>query len=121
MENEKTIDHTPIKVNVLGTEYTVEYRGKDEDKMLGTSCDGYCDHTAQLIVVCSADEDWDLADTTMYQKQVLRHELIHAFMFESGLGGSWEHKQFGQEETTVDWMARLFPKMLAAFQQANAL
>ena len=43
-------------------------------------------------------------------------EIIHAFMFESGLGSSWQHaEEFGHDETTVDWFARQFTKIHKAF------
>ena len=43
-------------------------------------------------------------------------EIIHAFMFESGLGYSWQHaEEFGHDETTVDWFARQFAKIHKAF------
>ena len=41
----------------------------------------------------------------------IRHELIHAFMDESGFGDCFEHKDFGQEETVVDWFAYQMPKI----------
>ena len=58
-----------------------------------------------------------VADIEAYKKQVTRHELIHAFLFESGLGcESW-----GGNEEIVDWIAFQFPKMLHAFEEADAL
>lgn len=57
----------------------------------------------------------------MEKKQCLRHEIIHAFMFESGLGANWEHKPIGHEETTVDWIAAQFPKLLEVFEKVGAL
>jgi len=52
-----------------------------------------------------------------YKNKVIRHELVHAFLFESGLAGnSW-----ASNEEIVDWIAYMFPKMKAAFEAANAL
>lgn len=82
-------------------------------------CDGYCDKSTHKIVINT--ENGDLEDFPRYQKQCLRHEIIHAFMFESGLGANWEHKPIGQEETTVDWIAVQFPKLLEVFEKAGAL
>jgi hypothetical protein len=109
-------------VTILGNEWIIEYRDIEQDKYLGKNgADGYCDPSLHLIVVCNNYEDVELGDFKSYQKQVLRHEIVHAFMYESGLGSDWEHKQYGQEETTVDWIARQFPKLLKAFKEAKAL
>lgn len=35
--------------------------------------------------------------------------------------GNWEHKNFGQEETVVDWVAIQFPKLLEVFKKVGAL
>lgn len=55
-------------------------------------------------------------------RKQLRHEIIHAFLAESGLQSNYEHyKQFGHEETIVDWFAIQFPKMIKAFESVNAI
>jgi hypothetical protein len=78
---------------------------KDED------IDGYCDYTSKEIVI-RKDNTNDVGDFIWTQKKQLRHEIIHAFMAESGLQCNWEHiKQFGHDETTVDWFAIQFPKI----------
>lgn len=107
-----------MTVDILGTKYSIFYRSISEDKLL-RECDGYCDKTTKKIVITT--ENIDLEDFDNYQKKCLRHEIIHAFMFESGLGCNWEHKPIGQEETTVDWFAIQFPKLLTAFQKVGAI
>ena len=59
--------------------------------------------------------------TDWSKKKGLRHELVHAFMYESGLAENWEHKNFGQEETVVDWVTIRFPKLLEIFKKVGAL
>lgn len=49
-------------------------------------------------------------------KRIIRHEIIHAFMFESGLGFNFEHKPFGQDETMIDWFAIQYPKIKKIFR-----
>lgn len=105
-------------VSILGTEYQITFNSKTEDKAL-EDCDGYCDHSTKRIVV--TNDNVDLGDFLSYQKQCVRHELTHAFMYESGLSANWEHKPFGQSETVVDWLAIQFPKLLKAFEEAGAL
>ena len=91
-------------VNILGTEYTVEELSKEQDKSL-SECDGYCDKTTHRIVVCTKEDDCDLGDFSVHRNKVLRHEIIHAFHFESGIAENLENKQYGFSETLVDWFA----------------
>lgn len=111
-----------LKVNVLGEEYTIEILPPDQDEIMKNGdCDGYTDKTTHRIAV-STMTDSDLGEVKAYQKQVIRHELIHAFMNESGLQGNFEHcKQYGQEETMVDWIAIQFPKLMKAFREADCI
>ena len=104
------------KVNILGTEYSIEYRNlKDE------GVDGFCDSTSKLIVLRSDNEN-EVGDFDYLQKKQLRHEITHAFMSESGLDCNWQHaKEFGQDETAVDWIAIQFPKMLKVFNELGCL
>lgn len=103
-------------VNILGTEYTIEPKElKDED------IDGYCDSTSKLIVIRSDNEN-NVGDFGYLQKKQLRHEIIHAFMSESGLQCNWQHiEQFGHDETTVDWFAIQSPKIFKVFQELDIL
>lgn len=109
------------KLNILGTEYTVEIRNVKHDDFL-QRCDGYCDKSSHRIVVREKDDTCELEDFRAYQKKCLRHEIIHAFLFESGLAENFEHvKEFGHEETMIDWIAIQFPKMLQVFLEADAM
>lgn len=109
-----------IAVNILGTEYTIYELTKAEDKALN-DCDGYCDKTSKKIVVCAREDDCELEDFERYQKKVLRHEIIHAFHFESGIDGNFENKPYGFSETIVDWIAIQAPKFLKVFQELEIL
>ena len=107
-------------INVLGTEYTVEEHNDTEDALL-KKLDGYCDKTSKRIVVTKRTDDCDLDDFEVYRKKVLRHEIIHAFLFESGLHENFKHPEWGHDETTIDWFAVQFPKMVKVFEQAGCL
>lgn len=110
------------KVNILGTEYTIEHLKREKDKMFRSGeADGYCDSSSKRIVLREEDEDNNLDDYSVYMKKLTRHEIIHAFMFESGLGSNFQHIEFGHEETMVDWIAYQFPKMLAVFTELEIL
>lgn len=107
-----------MKVSILGTEYTVHKLSREEDSYL-KNCDGYCDKTSKRIVV-NTDND-DLDNVEVYIKKVLRHEIIHAFLYESGLHENFRHDKWGHDETMVDWVAVQFPKILDVFMEADCL
>ncbi len=110
-------------LDVLGTTYAVYMDVSMRDDEYLKECDGYCDKTAKRIVVSGPDGDNQLADWAVYEKTNLRHEIIHAFLFESGLDGNsyWHNGRDDHPEQMVQWMALQFPKMLKAFQLARAL
>lgn len=109
-----------MTVNILGTVYTIYDRSEEEDKTL-SDCDGYCDKTTKEIVIKKESTECDLGNFAVYRKKLLRHEIIHAFLFESGLHENFEHNKWGHDETYVDWIAVQFPKMIAAFTEVDAL
>lgn len=109
-----------MKVNILGTEYTITECSKEEDKMLDCM-DGYCDKTTKSIVITTPTSDCDLGDWKVYRNKIMRHEIVHAYLFESGLHENFEHQQWGHEETMVDWIAIQFPKMYKTFQEVGCI
>lgn len=110
-----------MKVDILGTEYTVEYRKREDDNFLNNNRDGYCDKTVKLIVVEDTPKETSLGDYDVYKKTVMRHEIIHAFLFESGLHECFLHTESGHDETYVDWIATQFPKILEVYKKVGCL
>lgn len=108
------------RINILGTEYTIQIKDKDADPFLN-QCDGYCDKTTHKIVIAAEDDNNELGNYEVYQKKILRHEIIHAFLFESGLRENFKRDEYGHDETMVDWVAVQFPKMLAVFTEIGCL
>lgn len=111
---------TILKIDVLGTKYTILEKSVAEDEYL-QNCDGYCDKTSKKIVVKKEDSENELENYSVYMRKIKRHEIIHAFLFESGLHENWEHKQWGHDETVIDWIAAQFPKLLKAFKEAGCI
>lgn len=111
-----------MKVNVLGQEYVIYERKEDGDEKL-KEVDGYCDHSTKEIVIAVFNEDpTNKSDLTQYKHQVMRHEIVHAFLYESGLDGStWKTHGWAVNEEMVDWIAIQFPKMMKAFQECGCL
>lgn len=109
-------------VKILGTKYTIVKVKASEDKyLMSESANGYCDNTSHKIVVADLTGEYELDEIEEYEKKILRHEIVHAFLFESGLQENFEHRRIGHEETMVDWIASQFPKMMKAFKKAGCL
>lgn len=110
-----------MQLNILGSEWTIEYRNADIDPILQDGNGGYTDPSINLIVISNKGKDDDVVDFSKIQKRYLRHEIVHAFLFESGLGFNFEHNEFGHEETMIDWIAIQFSKILEVFKEADCL
>lgn len=111
-------------VNILGTEWKIKFGDESQYPNL-EGIDGYCDSSIKEIVVDdmkkSEGQTGAKGNLKEYQKTCLRHEIIHAFMEESGLSGNFEHRQIGIEETTVDWFAIQSPKIFKVFNELDLL
>lgn len=103
------------KANVLGTVYEIHDECSRADYPILEDYDGYCDYsTKRIYVVKMIHEKDSLQDLGVYKAQLIRHELIHAFLFESGLAAE---SDWAQNEELVDWIAAQFPKMQELFTQ----
>lgn len=109
-----------MKINILGSKWTIIERAKEDDSLL-EKCDGYCDKTVRKIVIIKCPEEADIENWDQYKRKITRHEIIHAFLFESGLHENFTHSEYGHDETTVDWFAVQFPKLLTAFGEAGCI
>lgn len=110
-------------VNILGANYKIEFAKASDDKNIGDGTDAYCDWTTKRIVLQDPkDSDGNLGNMSAYWKKTLRHEIIHAFMFESGLAqNSLPTDAWAQNEEMVDWFAFNGPKIYAVWKRLNAL
>lgn len=108
----------PIRISVLGTEYKISEVAAGEDPLLDIR-DGYCDSSIKKIVISELKQETDSKkNLDAVRKNIIRHEIIHAFLFESGLD---VNSKWGTDETLVDWIALQFPKMEKAFKEAECL
>lgn len=116
-------------VNILGTEYTVEKKAyKDESVFEKKRIDGYCDSFQKLIVYCDLDtfDRWNeepCITKRECEKEILRHEITHAFLTESGLADSSNPTDgaWAKNEEMVDWFAIQSPKIFKVFQELDIL
>lgn len=105
-------------VNVLGTEYTILTKATaSEYPILESRADGFCDFSTKKIIIAEMKpDDYSMKDLVLYEKKVIRHELVHAFLYESGLD---VNSDWARNEELVDWIALQSPKMSKAFKKAE--
>lgn len=104
-----------MKLCILGTNYNIEHSTHDDDARL-IDCDGYTDISTKTLCIESNMGENDpnsISDFSELKKRVKRHEIIHAFFFESGLTDCYKNEQL------VEWIAVQFPKILEVFQKAG--
>ena len=116
-------------VDVLGVKYTIKKVCDGQDEyMTKMNFGGYCDSDNKEIVVLDlmSVPEWKTEGAKrieLREKETLRHELIHAFLEESGL--QWSafayEKSWAKNEEMVDWFAIQGEKIYKAWKEAEAL
>lgn len=115
------------KINILGSVYNIIVNKFQDDPLLQEDgAEGYCNPELKEIVICDMNtypgfsKNPKAAELNM--KDTLRHEIIHAFLYESGLytcaGGT---QCWALNEEMVDWLALQAPKIFKAFKEANII
>lgn len=128
-QSEPLICNDTMKIDILGTEYRIEIHKVSEDSyMEKKGLAGYCEEENKLIVVADMSEEkyfvgMDEKAQEIYHKKTLRHEIMHAFLNESGLSdnsnrfdGAW-----AKNEEMVDWLAIQAPKIYKTFRKLNII
>lgn len=117
-----------MKANILGTEYEIVFKDyKDEPAFERRGIDGYCDNIDKVLCIGNLKTfpQWE-DETEEYckkaEKETLRHEIIHAFLGESGLQGSTaviDDRGWSKNEEMIDFFAIQFPKISKVFEDLN--
>lgn len=128
-QNEFLVCGNTMKIDILGTEYRIETHKVSEDSyMEEKGLAGYCEEENKLIVVADMSEEkyfvgMDEKAQETYRKKTLRHEIVHAFLNESGLSDSSNRFDgaWAKNEEMVDWLAIQAPKIFSTFKKMNIL
>lgn len=111
------------KVNILGTTYKVYLNVPAHKDSQLDGLFGYTSFHDKRIVVADvrtvqgweASSDEAALDTFA---STVRHEVIHAYLMESGLAGSSNAVNcWALNEEMVDWFAMQFPKLAKTFRE----
>lgn len=110
-------------INVLGTLYSViETTETKDERLVGNS--GVCDHTSKEILLETEYHDADVRNLDAYKRKVLRHEIVHAFLIESGLCENTflpPDEPWAMSETIVDWIAIQGEKIYECWRGVGAV
>lgn len=107
-------------VHILGTEYKILIIDENDYRYC-RDADGWCDTQAKEILLFNYTQSVDsIKDLVAYQNKVLRHEIVHAFLYESGV---WQNslscESWAKNEEMVDWISIQEPKLHKAFKEAG--
>jgi hypothetical protein len=111
------------KVNILGTTYKVYLNVPyQNDPQLG-GLFGYTSFHDKKIVVAKVRTipGWESVDDAAAADVfacTVRHEVIHAYLMESGLNGSANPSDcWARNEEMIDWFAIQMPKLAKTFNE----
>lgn len=105
-------------VNILGTPYQIILEPTDDDPKMDGAL-GYCEPYSKKIFLLDFEDAPETVERSDLSKMsTLRHEIIHAFLHESGLS---EASYWAMNEEMVDWFALQMPKLLSSMMEAGAL
>lgn len=129
MEKKKIKIESPKEIYILGERYAIQFVKYDDDAYLkDNGLSGYCDLLEKKIVVAFSNtvpdrEDASLKVHILGEQKTLRHEIVHAFFMESGLDSDSIslNSAWARNEEMVDWFAIQGPKIVKAWQDADAL
>ena len=114
-----------MKIDILGETYemTIVDYGTDDHATQRNLC-GYCDNFENKIVIVDLNTyDEFKSESSMSNMtrmcRTMRHEIIHAFLFESGLdASSCETQSWALNEEMVDFFALQWHKIEYAIAEA---
>lgn len=108
------------KINVLGTTYKIMFKSESQEPRLKTNW-GFTDfHTKEIYIHDDIDQETENSCKNLkdFKNKVIRHEILHAFLFESGLReNSSSINAWAENEEMVDWFAIQFPKILKIYKK----
>ncbi len=114
-----------ITVSIMGVCYEIKIVDEFPEhlKEIGEYADGLCNrHERTIYVKRKNDVDLTEKGRRRSQKCTLRHEIIHAYLEESGLSANSNTvTTWAQNEEMVEWMSIQMPKIYRTFSEVGCL
>jgi len=112
------------KIVVLGTKYIIKVVSEEKEPRLKTNW-GFCDfHTKEIYINANVTKETEDSCKNLvdFKNKVIRHEIIHAFLYESGLReNSNDIRAWAENEEMVDWFAIQSPKIFEIYKELEIL
>ena len=110
------ITEEKAKINILGTDYTIFTNVSEHEKPFMKNNDGVTDFTTKEIFIAVLDDGdpMNMQNMRVYEDRTIRHEIVHAILFESGLD---HNTKWARNEEIVDWIAIQTPKLFSMFEK----
>ena len=113
-----------VKVNILGTNYKIIFKSESEEIRLKENW-GFTDyHTKEIYIHDDIEKETVTSCKNLkdFKNKVIRHEILHAFLYESGLRENTNHSDaWAENEEMVDWFAIQFSKILKVYKELNII
>lgn len=105
-----------LTLDIFGIPYTVSVSNDKENPKL-KDADGICETYSKEIIVDHSGRGQENALNNIedYFRKVLRHEAFHALFHEAGFD------QYSQDETLVDALATLYPRIESVMQRIERI
>lgn len=109
-----------LKINVLGTEYKIKIKSPEEEHRLKNNW-GLTDvYTKEILIASDCERETDESCRNLYKfkNKIIRHEIVHAFLYESGMKEcSSATQSWVENEEMVDWFAIQSPKIFKIYKE----
>ena len=109
---------------ILGTVYRIKFADDKEEPRLKKNW-GFCDfHKKEIYITKNIEEETEDSCKNLrdFKNKVIRHEIIHAFLYESGLReNSSGFAAWAENEEMVDWFAIQSPKLFKIYKELDIL
>lgn len=105
------------KVNILGTEYMIEEINPASSHKFNNA-NGIAELYSKKLLIDNTiglQPDLEHENIKDYKKKVVRHEIAHAFLHESGL------TEYCMDEYLVEWIAQQAPKIFKTMKEVGVL
>lgn len=110
------------KINILGINYTIKEKSENEETRLRTNW-GFTDyHTKEIYIHDDIERETEDSCKNLidFKKKVLRHEILHAMLYESGLReNTYRSEAWAENEEMVDWFAIQYPKLKKIYKELD--
>ncbi|MBO7732045.1 MAG: hypothetical protein J6S67_05820 [Methanobrevibacter sp.] len=104
-------------INILGIDYKLKENCKVEEYPQLEESEAFSDFSSKEIIISEYDRNENsIKDLDYHIRKVKRHEIIHTFLFESGLDCNTD---WATNEEMVDWFAIQYPKIKKIFEKLN--